>query len=127
MTTAVASPFESRTQQILESLRQSGQLKHLQTIEGTMGATVRLRGYGTVACFCSNNYLGLADHPEVVEAGIEGLRRYGAGSTMARDTPAMASMICEAKNGPDHITTSPPMIENTVTTRPAWLRGSGSP
>ena len=74
MTTAVARPFESRTQQVLESLRQSGQLKHLQTIEGPMGATVRLRGYGEVACFCSNNYLGLADHPEVVEAGIAGLR-----------------------------------------------------
>ena len=84
MTTAVASPFERRTQQILESLRQSGQLKHLQTIEGTMGATVTLRGYGTVACFCSNNYLGLADHPEVVEAGIEGLRRYGAGTASVR-------------------------------------------
>ena len=28
----------------------------------------------------SNNYLGLAGHPEVVAAGIEGLRRYGAGT-----------------------------------------------
>jgi len=84
MTTAVARPFESRTQQILTSLKESGQLKHLQTIEGPMGATVRLRGYGEVACFCSNNYLGLADHPEVVEAGIEGLRRYGAGTASVR-------------------------------------------
>jgi glycine C-acetyltransferase len=84
MSTAVARPFESRTQQVLESLRQSGQLKHLQTIEGPMGATVRLRGYGEVACFCSNNYLGLADHPEVVEAGIAGLRRYGAGTASVR-------------------------------------------
>ena len=83
--TAVASPtFPSRTQQILETLRQSGQLKHLQTIEGPMDATVRLKGYGEVACFCSNNYLGLANHPEVVEAGIEGIRRYGAGTASVR-------------------------------------------
>jgi glycine C-acetyltransferase len=65
-------------------LRDSGQLKVLQTIEGPMGATVRLRGRGEVACFCSNNYLGLANHPEVVEAGIEGLRRYGAGTASVR-------------------------------------------
>ena len=84
MTTVAARPFESRTQQILTSLKESGQLKHLQTIEGPMGATVKLRGYGEVACFCSNNYLGLADHPEVVEAGIEGLRRYGAGTASVR-------------------------------------------
>ena len=84
MTTAVDRTFMSRAQGILDSLRDSGQLKHLQSIEGPMAATVRLRGHGEVACFCSNNYLGLADHPEVVEAGIEGLRRYGAGTASVR-------------------------------------------
>jgi glycine C-acetyltransferase len=33
---------------------------------------------------CSNNYLGLANHPEVVEAGVEGLRKYGAGTASVR-------------------------------------------
>ncbi|MFO0962936.1 MAG: aminotransferase class I/II-fold pyridoxal phosphate-dependent enzyme [Phycisphaerales bacterium] len=84
MTTVADRAFESRTQKTLQSLAQSGQLKHLQTIEGPMGATVKLRGYGEVACFCSNNYLGLADHPEVVEAGIQGLRTYGAGTASVR-------------------------------------------
>lgn len=84
MPTAALQPFETRANQILTQLKETGQLKHLQTIEGTMGATVKLRGYGTVACFCSNNYLGLADHPEVIEAGIQGLRRYGAGTASVR-------------------------------------------
>ncbi len=84
MTTLADRAFEGRTQQTLKMLAESGQLKHLQTIEGPMGATVKLRGYGTVACFCSNNYLGLADHPEVVEAGIAGLRKYGAGTASVR-------------------------------------------
>ncbi|MFM8642960.1 MAG: aminotransferase class I/II-fold pyridoxal phosphate-dependent enzyme, partial [Phycisphaerales bacterium] len=84
MTTLAERGFETRTDRILSSLKESGQLKHLQTIEGPMGASVRLRGYGEVACFCSNNYLGLADHPEVVEAGIAGLRRYGAGTASVR-------------------------------------------
>jgi glycine C-acetyltransferase len=87
MTTAHLSGtdlFEQRAGNILETLRQSGQYKVLQTIEGPMGPTVRLRGYGEVACFCSNNYLGLASHPEVVEAGLEGIRRYGAGTASVR-------------------------------------------
>ena len=84
MTTLAANAFESRTETILKGLRESGQLKILQTIEGPMDATVRLRGFGEVACFCSNNYLGLANDPRVVEAGIDGLRRYGAGTASVR-------------------------------------------
>jgi 7-keto-8-aminopelargonate synthetase-like enzyme len=49
-----------------------------------MDATVKLKGYGEVACFCSNNYLGLANHPEVVDAAIDGIRRYGAGTASVR-------------------------------------------
>ncbi|MDA0215152.1 MAG: aminotransferase class I/II-fold pyridoxal phosphate-dependent enzyme [Planctomycetota bacterium] len=76
--------FPSRTNEILDSLRKSGQLKHLQTIEGPMDATVRIRGRGEVVCLCSNNYLGLANHPEVVDAAIEGIRKYGAGTASVR-------------------------------------------
>lgn len=76
--------FLSRSTDLLGHLEETGQLKTLQTIEGPMDATVRLRGYGEVACFCSNNYLGLSNHPEVIEAGIEGLRRYGGGTASVR-------------------------------------------
>ena len=84
MTATLAPTFPSRTQEILDALASSGQLKLLQTIEGPMDATVRLRGRGEVVCLCSNNYLGLANHPEVVEAGIAGLRQYGAGTASVR-------------------------------------------
>ena len=76
--------FSQRAGDILKQLTQSGQLKTLQMIEGPMDATVKLRGYGEVACFCSNNYLGLANHPEVVAAGIEGIKKYGAGTASVR-------------------------------------------
>ncbi len=79
-----AAPFDRRTTDTLDTLKKGGQMKQLQMIEGPMDATVRLRGYGEVGCFCSNNYLGLANHPAVVEAGIEGLRRYGAGTASVR-------------------------------------------
>ena len=76
--------FDKRTDEVLRGLVDSGQYKSLQMIEGPMDATTRLRGYGEVACFCSNNYLGLANHPEVIKAGIEGIEKYGAGTASVR-------------------------------------------
>ncbi len=81
-------PFNARTDQILAELEKGGQYKHLQMLTGPMGPTVMLRDSSgksrEVICMCSNNYLGLANHPEVVEAGIEGLRKYGAGTASVR-------------------------------------------
>ena len=76
--------FSGRTTNILDELQGSGQLKHLQMIEGPMDATVTLRDHGEVVCLCSNNYLGLANHPKVIDAGIEGMRRYGGGTASVR-------------------------------------------
>jgi glycine C-acetyltransferase len=88
MSTTIAQPFDARTDETLRTLEAGGQYKHLQLIRSPMGAVVKMRtaaGKETEAlCFCSNNYLGLANHPEVVEAGIEGLRKYGAGTASVR-------------------------------------------
>ncbi|MCC6321314.1 MAG: aminotransferase class I/II-fold pyridoxal phosphate-dependent enzyme [Phycisphaerales bacterium] len=83
-TTTAALPFDLRTDAVLAQLHSGGQYKHLRTIDGPMDATVNVRGYGECACFCSNNYLGLANHPEVVEAGLRGLRDFGAGTASVR-------------------------------------------
>ena len=81
---AATHPFFARTDAVLAHLHEAGQYKRLQTIEGPMGPTVNLEGFGACLCFCSNNYLGLANHPEVVEAGIKGLRDFGAGTASVR-------------------------------------------
>jgi len=78
------SNFDSRASELLQSLTDSRQLKRFQRVMGPMGATATLEGRGEVVVLCSNNYLGLADHPEVVAAGIEGLKRYGAGTASVR-------------------------------------------
>ena len=39
---------------------------------------------GEVINFCANNYLGLANHPEVIKAAEEGLRKYGYGMASVR-------------------------------------------
>ncbi len=76
--------FETRTQKLLSELRDTGQYKELFHVTGPMGATIRLEGVGEVMVFCSNNYLGLADHPEVIEAAHQGIRDYGAGTASVR-------------------------------------------
>src|SRR5262245_32053689 len=76
--------FAKRTQDLLANLRETGQYKHLQHVMGPLGPTAKLDGVGEVIVLCSNNYLGLADHPEVIEAAHQALRDYGAGTASVR-------------------------------------------
>ena len=55
----------------------------MRTVEGAQGPRVILDG-AEVLLLCSNNYLGLADHPRVREAAAEAAQRYGAGSGASR-------------------------------------------
>lgn len=68
----------------MDGLKQSGTLKKLRHVTGPMGPTVKLEGEGECIVLCSNNYLGLANHPEVVEATRRGLEQYGAGTASVR-------------------------------------------
>ena len=67
----------------LEELRASGLHRRLRLIEGPQGPRVLLDG-APVLLLCSNNYLGLADHPRVREAASEAALRWGAGSGASR-------------------------------------------
>jgi glycine C-acetyltransferase len=68
----------------LESIQQAGTYKVLRHVTAPMGPETTIDGVGKVVVFCSNNYLGLANHPMVIEAAAEGLRRYGAGTASVR-------------------------------------------
>jgi glycine C-acetyltransferase len=68
----------------LDALRTAGTYKRFNTLASPMDAVVQMEGRGDIIVLSSNNYLGLADHPEVVQAGIEGLKRYGAGTASVR-------------------------------------------
>jgi glycine C-acetyltransferase len=67
----------------LDDLRAKGLYKRERQIEGPQGAAIRVGGREVVN-FCANNYLGLANHPAVVEAAHEGLRNYGYGVASVR-------------------------------------------
>src|SRR5215207_5794644 len=68
----------------LDGLRAAGTYKSFNALASPMDAVVRMEGRGEVIVLSSNNYLGLANHPEVVRAGIEGLEQYGAGTASVR-------------------------------------------
>ena len=76
--------FEKQIAGQLDALRAAGTYKEFNILESPMAPLVRMAGRGEILVLSSNNYLGLADHPEVVEAGTEGLRRYGAGTASVR-------------------------------------------
>ena len=76
--------FEARLNADLDALRAAGTYKRLRHITGPMAPEVHMEEAGDVIVLSSNNYLGLADHPEVVAAGIAGLEKYGAGTASVR-------------------------------------------
>ncbi len=65
----------------LRGLADLGRLRRRQSVEARAVATTRLRiGDAELLSFCSNDYLGLADHPRVVEAFVAASREWGVGS-----------------------------------------------
>ncbi len=67
----------------LEELRAGGLYRRLRVIEGPQGAEVTLDG-DAVLLLCSNNYLGLADHPAVRRAAADAALEWGASAGASR-------------------------------------------
>ena len=68
----------------IEQLRTDRVYKRLNYLDSPQSAHVEMEGRGDVLIFSSNNYLGLCDEPSVVQAGIDGLTRFGAGTGSVR-------------------------------------------
>ncbi len=71
----------------LDEIRAAGLHKPERVIDSPQSATVRVSAGGRpgeVLNFCANNYLGLADHPEVIAAAHEALDRWGYGMASVR-------------------------------------------
>jgi 8-amino-7-oxononanoate synthase len=73
----------SEIEQRLEELERLGLHRRLRMVSGPQGPRVLLDGR-PVLLLCSNNYLGLADHPRVREAAADAAMRWGVGSGASR-------------------------------------------
>ena len=68
----------------LDEIRQAGLFKGERVLSSPQRAHVGVQGRAGVLNMCANNYLGLADHPEVVRAAHEALGRWGNGMASVR-------------------------------------------
>jgi glycine C-acetyltransferase/8-amino-7-oxononanoate synthase len=75
--------LDALLQERLGELAGLGRERRLRLISGPQGPTVLLEGE-PVLLLCSNNYLGLADHPQVREAAAEAAMRWGVGAGSSR-------------------------------------------
>jgi glycine C-acetyltransferase len=76
------SKLDWLTQEI-EGLKEQGLYNRIRTIGSAQGAWLMVDGRN-VLNFCSNNYLGLANHPKLVEAAKEATKKYGVGPAAVR-------------------------------------------
>lgn len=76
--------FVSELQAGIDQLKATGTYKKLNHLASPQSARVQMEGRGEVLILSSNNYLGLCDEPSVVQAGIDGLHKYGAGTGSVR-------------------------------------------
>lgn len=70
-------------QRELQELKARGLFREMRRIESIQGPTVVIGGKEMIL-LSSNNYLGLANHPEVIEAQVRASKEFGAGSCASR-------------------------------------------
>jgi glycine C-acetyltransferase len=68
----------------LDGIRSAGLYKNERVLSSPQGAHVRVANGQTVLNLCANNYLGLADHPDLIAAARDALERWGFGLSSVR-------------------------------------------
>ncbi|XP_051166961.1 2-amino-3-ketobutyrate coenzyme A ligase, mitochondrial [Leptopilina boulardi] len=78
------SALKSIIQPQLEAIKEAGTWKSERIIASPQRTQISLLNGKKVLNFCANNYLGLSDHPKVIEAAKKALDQYGAGLSSVR-------------------------------------------
>ena len=76
--------FIGQLQEELAEFKKEGVYKRLNYLDSPQDPRVKMEGRGEVVILSSNNYLGLCDVPEVVQAGKDALEHWGAGTASVR-------------------------------------------
>lgn len=80
----MSQPFIQHLQQQLDEVKQQGLYKAERVITSQQQAQIATSGGQQVLNFCANNYLGLANHPELIDAAQQGLQSHGFGMASVR-------------------------------------------
>lgn len=76
--------YTEQLNQTLQQIRDAGTFKSERIIDTPQDAHIRVTGGREVLNMCANNYLGLAEHPEIIKAAHEALDRWGYGMASVR-------------------------------------------
>ena len=80
----MAASFVGHIENEIEELKQQGLYKAERVITSPQSGTIDVADGSRVLNFCANNYLGLADHPDLVATAKAALERYGYGMASVR-------------------------------------------
>jgi glycine C-acetyltransferase len=76
--------FMGQLQDELAEFKKAGVYKRLNFLDSPQASRVKMEGRGEVVILSSNNYLGLCNVPEVIQAGKDALDHWGAGTGSVR-------------------------------------------
>ncbi|MFO0925263.1 MAG: glycine C-acetyltransferase [Pirellulales bacterium] len=76
--------FQDHLQSQIEGMQQAGTYKRERVLTSPQHARIRVANGDEVLNMCANNYLGLANHPEIIRAAQKGLEDYGYGLASVR-------------------------------------------
>jgi glycine C-acetyltransferase len=96
---ALNKNFDGELKASIEQLKADRVYKRLNYLDSPQSARVKMEGKGDVLIFSSNNYLGLCDEPSVIQAGIDGLKRFGAGTGSVRFICGTFTVHRDLENG----------------------------
>ena len=98
--------FQSEIHHALQALEAAGLRRRPRRVSGPQGPEIDLDGR-RVICLCSNNYLGLANHPSIVQAARDAVERDGAGSGASRLVTGTMDAHQEAERALAHFMGTP--------------------
>lgn len=87
----MSEQFYQQIKQQLVQIEAEGLFKHERIITTSQDADIEIQGGQRVINFCANNYLGLANHPALIEAAKQGMDSHGFGMASVR-------FICGTQN-----------------------------
>ena len=68
----------------LNTIKENGLYKSERLIFSPQNSKIIIKGNNKVLNFCANNYLGLSNHPDILNAAINGIKQYGFGLSSVR-------------------------------------------
>ena len=83
--------IKKQLQNEIQTIKNNGLYKNERLIFSQQSSEITVNNQIKVLNFCANNYLGLANHPKIIEASINGIKKYGYGLSSVR-------FICGTQN-----------------------------